>query len=112
MSLGVDIEAVERFKESYQDDHFINLIFTKQEIAYCMQKKEPYISFTGKFCAKEAVIKASNEKLAMKDIEILNSESGKINVVIKGKETPQINCSISHTKDYAVSFVVINESNK
>ena len=73
-----------------------------------MQKKEPYISFTGKFCAKEAVIKASNEKLAMKDIEILNKKSGKLKVLIKGRENSAIQCSISHTNDYAVAFVVIN----
>ncbi len=109
MGVGVDIEEVGRFKDSYQDQHFIKLIFTEKEIEYCQSKKEPYISFAGKFCAKEAVIKASDEKLGMKDIEILNDASGKIKVFIKREENKTINCSISHTKDYAVSFVVISK---
>ncbi|MDP3734729.1 MAG: holo-ACP synthase [Nanoarchaeota archaeon] len=108
--IGVDIESAQRFKESYQDEHFINLIFTKQEIAYCNTKKEPYVSFAGKFCAKEAVIKASEQKRNMKSIEILNDDSGKVKVSIDGHENKHIFCSISHTSDYAVAFVIINKS--
>ena len=107
MEVGVDIEEVGRFKESYKDDHFIRLIFTDREIDYCNKKKEPYISFAGKFCAKEAVVKAYDQKLTMKEIEVINDSSGKVKIFIKGQEDDMIKCSISHTKDYAVSFVVV-----
>lgn len=109
MKVGIDIEEVKRFKDSYQDQHFIGSIFTEKEIKYCQRKKEPYISFTGKFCAKEAVIKASSKNLGMKDIEILNHPLGEVRVFIKGEEDQTIKCSISHTDDYAVAFVVIDE---
>lgn len=105
--IGVDIESIQRFKESYQDEHFLHLIFTEREIAYCRGKKEPYLSFAGKFCSKEAVVKASEKKLNLKSIEILNDQSGKVKVFIDGKIHPKIHCSISHTTDYAVAFVVI-----
>jgi len=109
MKVGVDIEKIRRFKDSCQDQHFISSIFTEKEVEYCQGKKEPYISFTGKFCAKEAVIKATSKNLRMKDIEILHHPSGEIKVLIKGEEDQAIKCSISHTDDYAVSFVVIED---
>lgn len=107
--VGIDIESVQRFKESYQDSNFINLIFTKSEITYCQAKKEPYISFAGKFCAKEAIIKASDKILSIKSIEVINEDSGKIKIMIDGKINHQIHCSISHTADYAVAIVVIEK---
>lgn len=107
--VGVDIEKIGRFKESLQDTHFLNLIFSQRELEYCLKKKEPYISLAGKFCAKEAVIKASAKKLGMKSIEIINDRSGKPKVFIEGRENHSIKCGISHTEDYAVAFVVINK---
>ena len=109
LGIGTDIESIKRFKESSKKEHFFNLVFSDTEINYCNQKKEPYASFAGKFCGKEAVIKALNKKVSMKDIEITNLESGKIKVLINGKEDKKIKCSISHTKDYAIAFVIILE---
>ena len=86
LATGVDIESVERFKSLYTNDHFINLIFTQKEIDYCMNKSEPHISFAGKFCAKEAVLKAVSNKIGMKEVEIINSSSGKPFVYIKGNK--------------------------
>ncbi len=105
--IGVDIEEIARFKESYKDEHFINLVFTPREIAYCQKKKEPYISFAGKFCAKEAVIKASSKPLSVKQIEIINEKDGQPTVFINGIKEPFISCSISHTKDNAIAFVIM-----
>tara|TARA_Y100000310_G_scaffold343861_1_gene453541 strand:- start:303 stop:650 length:348 start_codon:yes stop_codon:yes gene_type:complete len=110
--IGVDIESIQRFKDTHKDKSFINLIFTKKEISYCEKKKEPHISFAGRFCAKEAVIKAHNSKLAMKDIEIINEDSGKLKVHIKNTLKPNIHCSISHTNEYATAFVIIEEENE
>jgi holo-[acyl-carrier protein] synthase len=108
-TLGIDVEEVARFKELYQDDHFLRLIFTEKEISYCKQKKEPYVSFAGKFCAKEAVVKAFPCTIAMKDIEIVNNESGRPEVFIKGERKPEIQCSISHTVNTAVACVLMHQ---
>src|SRR3989344_4750098 len=109
LTTGVDIESVERFKNLQTNENFINIVFTKKEIDYCMAKSEPYISFAGKFCAKEAVLKAVSTKLGMKEIEIINSSSGKPFVYIKGDKQDNISCSISHTEEYAVAFVIVND---
>ena len=109
LGIGVDIESIKRFKESYKKNHFLDLVFSNTEIDYCNKKKEPYVSFAGKFCAKEAIIKAFDKKISMKNIEIINLESGKIEVLINGKNNNKIKCSISHTNDYAIAFVVISD---
>ena len=104
--IGVDIESIKRFKKSCFNERFLNLIFTNREIKYCKNKNNPHINFAGKFCAKEAVIKASKISISMRDIEILNSKSGKIRVLVNGKYNKNMHISISHTKEYAVAFAV------
>ena len=109
LGVGVDIEEVKRFKESYKDSQFTNLLFTKGEKEYCRKKKEPYIHLAGKFCAKEAVIKAYHKTVRIKDIEVVNSASGKVFIRIDGKEQRKIRCSISHTENHAIAFVLIEK---
>ena len=106
---GIDIESVQKFREMQKDINFLKLIFTEKEISYCNKKREPHICFTGKFCAKEATIKAYPNKIAMNDIEIINQKSGKIEVFIKGKRNRRIYCCISHTEDYATAMVIIEQ---
>jgi len=109
LEIGVDIEEITRFKKMHLNSRFLNIIFTKKEQELCKKKKEPYISFAGKFCAKEAVIKSWKGKINIKDIEVINSSQGKIEIWIKGKHNPKIKCSVSHTKKYAVAFVIIEK---
>ena len=112
IGIGVDIEAIDKFKESCKNKNFLNLIFTKREIEYCKKMKKPYFSYAGKFCAKEAVIKALGERLSMKDIEVINSKEGKPRISLKGKKSIKIHCSISHTDVYAVANVLAEKIDK
>lgn len=105
--VGVDIESIKSFKKLCVDKNFIKMLFSNKEINYCMQKKNPYPSLAGKFCAKEAVIKVCSEKLTPKDIQIIKNKNGKLDVYIKGKFLDNIKCSISHSDEYAVAFAVL-----
>lgn len=107
--IGADIESIARFKKTRYNKRFLEIIFTKNEIRYCRCKNKPYISFAGKFSAKEAVIKAYDRGISFKDIEIVNLKSGKIAVLINGKRNNHIFCSISHTEEYALAFVIIEK---
>jgi len=109
LGTGVDIEEIKRFKDSWKDKNFLGLIFTDREIEYCNNKKEPYVSFAGKFCVKEAVIKALDKNINIKEIEVINSENGKPEVYISGKKNNKIHCSVSHSKEYAMAFVVLEK---
>ena len=104
--IGIDIESVNRFKKQEKNRNFLNLVFTKREIDYCRKKKPSYASFAGKFCAKEAVLKACHKNTPLKRIEIRNINSG-IAVYMNSKKNTKIHCSISHTKDIAIAFAVI-----
>ena len=106
--IGIDIEEVSRFREKLNDNHFLGLLFTEREMQYCRQKQDPAASFAGKFCAKEAVIKASSFSLGMKEIEIIREDSGKLSVYIRGQKEESITCSISHTGEYAAAVVQID----
>jgi len=107
--IGIDIESTKEFIKSCKDKKFLDLIFTKKEKEYCLKKKEPYVSFTGKFCAKEALIKALNKSIPIKHIEVFNLRSKKVQIYIKRKIRKDIHCSISHTKEFASAFVIIEK---
>ena len=107
--LGIDIEEVSRFKEKkYQkNEKFYKNIFTLDEINYCLKKDDPYPHFTGKFCAKEAFIKATGDtKVKLSDIEISNVNG---QPRLKFKTNLEIMLSISHTSKYATAIVVIEK---
>ena len=108
--IGTDIELISRFKKKCANKNFLELIFTEKEIKYCERKKKPHISYAGKFCAKESVIKALGKKMSFQEIEIINNQEGKPRVYIKGKLNKNINCTISHSGGYAIAHVVINKN--
>ena len=114
---GVDIVDVDRIKSSIEryQDKFLSKVFNKEEQDYCNSKSNPFIHFSGKFAAKEAVIKAvfSSEKLSLlglKDISIINDKNGVPIVYIRGRSEKSINISISHTNDTAIAFAILKKN--
>lgn len=110
--IGTDIELINRFKKKYGNNRFFELVFTKREREYCDGKKNPSVNYAGKFCAKEAVIKALGKKMAPQEIEIINDKEGKPEVFIQGKLNKKIYCTISHSGEYAIAYVVIDKNGK
>ena len=126
VTTGIDIIEVERIKEAILEmgDSFLNRIYTEKEIEYCNKSEVmKYQHFAARFAAKEAVFKAISEYIdgrkdaIWKDIEIINSESGKPEInVDKLKENINkagdnvrlinIDVSISHIRDFAVASAV------
>lgn len=127
VTTGIDIIEVERIKEAILEmgDSFLNRIYTEKEIEYCNKSEVmKYQHFAARFAAKEAVFKAISEYIGgrkdaiWKDIEIINSESGKPEInVDKLKENINkagdnvrlinIDVSISHIRDFAVASAVV-----
>ena len=119
---GADIIEIERLEKAIgtSGEHFTNKVFTKKEIEYCEGKKAvKFESYAGKFAAKEAVSKAFGTGICAgitwTDIEIINDRAGKpvVNLMGKAKEkyleigARDMSLSISHCKNYAVAYVVI-----
>lgn len=112
--IGTDIIEVLRIAKAIEHwgEHFLNHVFTKDEIAYCQRHKFSAQNFAGRFAAKEAVIKAlvDIKDLRWTDIEIINDASGKPRCTVAHKNLRQsIHISISHTDKYATAFAIIEE---
>ncbi len=121
IGIGVDIVEIERFKRLTErwGERLLNRIFTQREIDYCLSKKNPYQHLAGRFAAKEAVSKAISTGWSgifrWKDVEVLNDERGKPVVIVYNQLKERFNSclfhvSISHSLNYAVSFVIIERN--
>jgi fatty acid synthase subunit alpha len=91
--VGVDVESLNAL--NVENDTFIERNFTEKEIAYCQKAPNPQASFTGKWSAKEAVFKSLGVKgqgagAPLKDIEIVNDESGAPTVQVRSLTTPLV----------------------
>ena len=109
--IGVDIEDVNRFK-NISDKNFLNKIFTKNEIKYCLSKKNYAQHLAARFSGKEAVIKALSsidKKLELNQIEILNNKDGSPIVKLKNQKKINIKISLSHNNKNAIAFVLASK---
>ena len=119
--IGIDIVKIERMKMAVSrwDRKFLDRIFTEKEILYSYDKKEPYLSLSVRFAAKEALIKAvgSSIPVSLKEIEILNQEGGRPFINVTGRlktffDKNTIRCahvSLSHEQEYGVACVVLEQ---
>jgi holo-[acyl-carrier protein] synthase len=118
--IGVDFIEIERIKKLIEkDDQFITKMFSKNEIAYCEPKARKEQHYAARFTAKEAFFKAMGSGLRKgmkwKDVMVENNKQGKPEIQIKGSTLESFNkqkfknilLSISHTRNYAISLVII-----
>jgi holo-[acyl-carrier-protein] synthase len=119
--VGIDIVKIERMKGVVEKwgQRFLNKVFTKEEISYCYDKKDPYLSLAARFAAKEALVKAigSADPVSLTDIEVVNIATGKPFIKINGKlkdffkekSIKRAHLSLSHEHEYGVACVVLEQ---
>lgn len=114
--IGTDIIEISRIEKAINRTKiFKEKVYSEKEIEHIEKKKNSYASYAGRFAAKEAFSKAMGTGVRgflLKDIEILNDELGKpvvylYNEIKKLAEGLKIQISISHSKEYAVSTVIL-----
>lgn len=118
--IGTDLVEVMRIEEKLtRSEHFLTHVFSENEIDYCQKQKHPSVHFAARWAVKEAFLKAfgvkfiGNHKLS--EIETQNDEFGKPRIVLSGKTNEdfefknfnKIHVSITHTLQYAVAYVII-----
>ena len=116
LSTGVDIIEILRIKKTLDryGERFLKRIFTPDEIAYCRGRSP---NLAGRFAAKEATMKALGtgvRGVGWKDIEVIRAESGAPSVKLHGRakvraemlQVSELSLSISHSREFAVAFVV------
>jgi len=120
IGLGTDITECLRIARMI-DRHgelFIDRVYTAEEIKYCQSRKQATQHFTGRWAAKEAILKALGtgwrKGISWRDIEIRNEMSGKPVVAVRGgvKEVverlgiAEIHVSISHCRTHATATAI------
>jgi holo-[acyl-carrier protein] synthase len=119
---GIDIIEVDRVENQIsKGDGFKETIFTKREIEYCELKKNKAQHYAARFAAKEAFFKAIGtgwrDGMAFIEIEILNDELGKPEVVLHGKTKEEsekrgisnIHVSLSHLKNLVTAIITLEK---
>ncbi len=119
--VGIDIVKIERIKSIVDKwgRKFLERVFTEKEIAYCYEKKEPYLSLAVRFAAKEALIKAigHTSPVSLTDIEVVNVETGepflkfegKFREFLKNRLIKKAHLSLSHEHEYGIACVVLEQ---
>jgi holo-[acyl-carrier protein] synthase len=123
VGIGVDIIEVERVERALTrlvtGTRFRRRVFTESEIAYCESRGRPrYQSYTARFAAKEAVMKAMgtgwNRDVGWSDIEVVRKRGHAPTIMLHGKaaqfarrsDVARFHLSISHTARLATAYVI------
>ena len=118
MKTGIDLVEIERFK-MVGYEKFLEKYFTLTEIEYCLSKKNKFETIAGIYAAKEAVLKAFKigigNGISLKQVEIGHfdnipfvAENEMIKKLLKKENASQIDLSISHSENLAISICIIN----
>lgn len=110
IGIGVDIESLDRFRKHTLEDGFVRKCFSEDEIRDMMQSSNAAQTIAGRFCAKEAIIKAfgsCGKKVFFHDITILKNECGAPVPTVKEFEDWMTKISISHNADSVVAISLI-----
>ena len=120
IGIGTDITECDRIRKML-DKHgtyFLDRVYTDWEIEYCSPRKQSIEHYTGRWAAKEAVLKAIGTGwiagIAWRDMEVRNEEGGKPYIVTSGGVQKvveelgitEIQISISHCQTHATAFAV------
>ncbi len=121
LGIGIDMVKVPRMEGIIErrGRPFLDRIFTEAEQRYCFQHRMAPLYFSGRFAAKEALLKAMGTGLgngvSFREIETLRASTGKPSIQLSGrvreladqKGVYSIFSSITHDGDYAIAQVVL-----
>ena len=120
IGLGTDITECLRIARMIErhGELFINRVYTPEEIKYCQSRKQATQHYTGRWAAKEAILKALGtgwrKGISWRDIEIRNEPGGRPVVAVRGgvKEAveqlgmAEIHVTISHCRSHATATAI------
>jgi holo-[acyl-carrier protein] synthase len=120
LGIGTDITECLRIAQMIErhGELFVDRVYTPEETGYCRNRKQATQHFTGRWAAKEAVLKALGtgwrRGITWHDVEVCNEPGGRPVIVLRGgaREVArqlgivQVQISISHCRSHAVAFAV------
>jgi holo-[acyl-carrier protein] synthase len=122
--IGTDIVAIGRFQRFVDEGNtsLLQRIFTEQERAYCSVRKNCAASYSARFAAKEAFLKALGtglrDGISWHDIEVANDSLGKPELILSGKAIELFLArglstaflSLAHDNGTAIAMVVLEKA--
>ena len=120
LGIGTDITECLRIAQmiEHHGELFVDRVYTAEEIHYCQRRKQSTQHFTGRWAAKEAVLKALGtgwrRGISWRDVEVQNEPGGKPNIVLSGGArdaaqqlgVEEVLISISHCRSHATAYAV------
>lgn len=120
LGIGTDITECLRIARMIErhGDLFINRVYTPEEIRYCQRRAQSTQCYTGRWAAKEAVLKALGTTwrrgITWRDVEIRSEPGGQPVVGVRGgiQEVVQqigitrILITISHCRTHATATAI------
>lgn len=119
VGIGLDLAEVERYRFGERElAWFSRKIYTAEEVAYAMRKRNWPERLAGFFAAKEAVRKAFGHAIPWRRIGVTHERSGKPGIRLShGAETllerrgvATIHLTITHTATTAAAVVVLESA--
>jgi holo-[acyl-carrier protein] synthase len=112
--IGMDLVELSRIEQTMKNERFIKRVLVNKEYqVFSTLSGRRQIEFVaGRFAAKEAFSKAVGtgigKALSWQDIEILNHSTGKPILTSRVcSENEFVHLSITHTKELAAAYVII-----
>lgn len=116
VGFGLDLAEVERYRfDQPAFEWFARRVYTPEEVAYALQKRNHAERFAGFFAAKEATRKAFGHAIPWRQIGVSHERSGKPTIILfdralalpKSRGVTAIHLTITHTKRTAAAVVIL-----
>ena len=120
LGIGTDIIECPRIGKmvEYHGELFLRRVYTDREIRACQARKHAIEHFSGRWAAKQAILKALSlgwgSGFAWTDVEVRDVEGGRHRVHVRGEAkqaairsgVADVLISISHCRTYATAYAM------
>ncbi len=116
VGIGIDLAEVERYRfEEPMRERFARKVYTSEEMAYAMRKRNWPERLAGFFAAKEATRKAFGHAIPWRAVGVTHERSGKPAIRLFGayaallerRGVRTVHLTITHTATTAAAVVIL-----
>jgi holo-[acyl-carrier protein] synthase len=116
VGIGIDLAEVARYRFAQAKlEWFARKVYTDEEIAYAMRKRDPSERLAGFFAAKEATRKAFGHAIPWRQVGVSHERTGKPAIrldaaaarLLEPRGVDRIHLTITHTNAMAAAVVVL-----
>lgn len=120
VGVGVDLVEIARIRRAMArwHDRFLQRVFTEEELAYALRRRDPAEHLAARFAAKEATLKALGTGLTMgvrwREMEVRRARgerptlqlSGRTGALGASRGVRALHLSLTHDGEYALAQVL------